>query len=352
MPQKTPACDSPLDPNYNYIAIRFINAFWADISACCIYPPDAAFCDDHAYQWYDADDKPIPTPAGKDGHRITILWRMDEPNDKPQIRPRLYAILAAFAHLYSRRVFRDDALEMLMVRYVETPYYGSDVPPANFCLWSNSFTFMEDSLRPRWVEGTVFEKKLPPAAPACPRDIYDAAAAQWRSLVNARLKYLLSIIHSAESFEMLKTMLDEWVSYTWQFGYDEALARRVERLCFKPWYAEALRRMPGLNEHGLCCLALPSIGRFALLDYRPEEGRRFCFEEIESRCHWGAHEGKLQLARNKEEALPYDAGKHLHLLPVVCNSPRDYVRIAGVKVAHLYRENWLGRDYCWDKPTE
>ncbi len=151
-----------------------------------------------------------------------------------------------------------------------------------------------------------------------------------------RLSYLLSVIDSAGSYEALKPTLDEWLSYAWQLlgGYDAALEARSERLRFRPWYPEALRRMPGLNRTGLCLVPLESIGRYALLDYRPEEGRRFCYEVMD------APEGCLSLAQEGETPLPYDANRHLHLLPVTTGEHRP--RIAGVKSAPwCFDESWL-----------
>ncbi len=350
MKQEITASDSALAPTDNYLGIEFENAFWEDVLSCCIYPPDAAFRDTEQ-EWEDAEGNPIPTPEGEDGHRITILWRMDEPEGKRQQRPRLYAILAAFAHLYRRRVARKDWLRLVMVRYTDNLPHRSDVPAINFRLWQHSFMFVGDTFTLAQVEGREYEQSLPAPLPPADEAVCKAAHEQWRAMVNTRIKYLLSLIHDAESYETLMPTIDEWRGYSWQLlgGYDAALENDCKRLQFCPWYAEALRRIPRLNEKGLCCIALPSIGRLAVLDYRPEEGRRFRYEG-ENPNDIPA-EGKLHLVTSEEkEALPYDAGKHLHLLPIPCESPCDYAHV-GVKVCTGYNENWLGCDYCWDKPT-
>ncbi len=351
MNREKPASDSPLAPTDNYFGIEFDNAFWEDVLACCIFPPDAAFRDT-GQEWEDAEGNPIPRPEGEDGHRITILWRMDAPEDKQQQRPRLYAILAAFAHLYRRRVARKDWLRLVMVRYTDNPPSRSDVPAVNFRLWQHSFMFVGGAFTLAQVEGREYEPSLPAPLPPADEAVCKAAHEQWRAVVNTRIRHLLSLIHDAESYETLMPTLDEWRGYSWQLlgGYDAEWEAACKRLQFCPWYAEVLRRMPGLNEMGLCCIALPSIGRLALLDYRPEEGRRFRYEGETS--NWPPAEGTLHPAEQGDTPLPYDAAKHLHLLPIPCDSPYGYARIGSIKVCIDYNENWLGRDYCWDKPTE
>ncbi len=347
------------DPNYNYFGIEFCNALWEDVCRCCIFPPDAAFAESDD-ECFDADGKPIPPPVGEDGDRIIILWRMDEPVDQRQRRPRLYAILAAFAHLYRQRVSRRDWLRLVVVRYTETPSSGSEMPPVNFRLWNTSFLFTGGSFMLEHEVGREYEQSLPPALPPCPVQVCAAAQAEWLALVEEHLEFLLASIRDASSYAMLKTALDEWFSYLYQrMGYAEAepeavaaggegLEERIERLRFMPWYPEALRRMPGLNEQGLCCIALPSAGRFALLDYRPEEGRRFRYESLkpDGEEGWPA-EGRLHLAQAGEEALPYDAARHLHLLPVPCKGGYSYMRLEGVTSCWRYDERWLGTDYNW-----
>ncbi len=319
-----------MTPNDNYFGIEFVNAFWEDVRACCIIPPDAAFRN-ATPEWEDAEGHLISPPEGYDGHRIIILWRMDEPEEQRQLRPRLHAILAAFAHLYRRRVERHEALRMVLVRFGDKSSSQSDVPPVNFRLWHNSFSFISAFMLEQ-VEGREYEKTLPAALPPVEVSLCEAAHEEWRALVNARLEYLLSVIDSAESYEALNPTLDEWRSYAWQLlgGYDAALEARCERLRFRPWYPEVLRRMPGLNKSGLCIVPLESIGRYALLDYRPEEGRRFCYDS----------QGSLCLAAAGEAPLPYDAEAHVHLLPMTTAEPQS--RIPGVASAPwCFEESWL-----------
>ncbi len=168
------------DPNYNYFGIELINAFWEDVSACCIIPPDAAFRNAEP-EWEDTEGNLVPPSSGKDGHFITILWRMDEPEEQRQERPRLHAVLAAFAHLYRRRVDRHEALRMVLVRYCEKSPCASDVPSANFCLWRNSFGFVSAAFLLEQVEGRVYEKTLPAALPSVGGALCEAAHEQWRA---------------------------------------------------------------------------------------------------------------------------------------------------------------------------
>ncbi len=340
-----------LDPADNYLGIEFDNALWEDVLSCCIYPPDAAFRETEL-DWLDEEGHPIPAQEGEVVHCIIVLWRMDEPEDKLQERPRLYAILAAFAHLYRRRVARKDWLRLVMVRYTDNPPERSDVPAVNFRLWQTSFSFIGSEFMLTQVDGREYEETLPAPMPSVDAAVCKAAHEQWRAMVNARMRFLLAMIHDAESYEALKPTLDEWRSYSWQLlgGYHEELENACMRLQFCPWYAEVLRRMPGLSQLGLCCIALPSMGRLALLDYRPEEGRRFLYEG--ERTCYPPSEGKLHLATPEQDALPYDAEKHLHLLPIPCECSYDYARISGVNTCAHYDESWLGPDYRWDKPVQ
>ncbi len=244
------------DPDYNYIGVEFTNALWEDVCRCCIFPPDAAYRDTEN-ECVDAEENPIPTPEGQDGHLITILWRMDEPEDRLQRRPRLCAILAAFAHLYSRRVNRRDWLQLVMVRYTATPPFSNELPPVNFRLWNTCFMLSGGSFMFRHVEGREYEKTLPPALPPCPTEACAAAESEWLALVATKLEFLLGVIRDATSYTMLKTELDEWFLYLYQLadfsgergGYGEAvLEERIKRLRFMPWYPEVLRRMPGLDS--------------------------------------------------------------------------------------------------------
>ncbi len=333
-----------LDPDYNYIGIEFLNAFWEDVSACCIIPPDAAFRNTEQ-EWEDAEGNPIPPPAGEDGHRITILWRMDEPDDQAQQRPRLHAILAAFAHLYRRRVDRQDALRMVLVRCCEKSPNQSAVPPVNFLLWHNAFSFFTCSFLLEEVEGSVYERSLPAALPPCAAALHEAAALDWCRLVYGQLQFLLDTIVDATTYVALKATLDEWYNYSHQLaayecerpGVYQAVEARIHRLPFEPWYSDVLRRVPGLNKSGLTLIPLESMGRFALLDYRPEEGRRFFYEHAD---RWV---GRVRPVREGEEPMPYDAAKHLHLLP----ADADRRRILNAKSCPWYDEGWLGRDYNW-----
>ncbi len=340
--------ESRLDPQYDYLGIEFDNAFWEDVCACCILPPDAAFRETER-DWEDADGKPIPAPEGVEGHCITILWRMDEPVEQRQERPRLHAILAAFAHLYSRRVDRSDALRFVLVRFCGKTPYRTDVPPVNFRLWHNAFGFIAGSFLLEEVEGREYEKTLPTALPPCAEGVYEAAALDWCRLVYGQLEFLLDAMVDATAYVALKTTLDEWYSYSHQLTLREeedseryrAVERGIHQLPFRRWYPEALRRMPGLNALGLCLVPLESIGRYALLDYRPEEGRRFCYEVVEASC--SQPEGRLRLAQEGEEPLPRDAATHLHLLPLSTGEPMP--RLVGVKTCHpwYFEEKWL-----WD----
>ena len=170
-------------------------------------------------------------------------------------------------------------------------------------------------------------------------------------LVAERVKFLLETIKDARSYEMLKPMLDEWLRYARQLD-SRCLDWNVdvERFQFLPWYAEVLSRMPRLNPRGLCVIPLLSIRRFALLDYRPVEGRRFCYEALD--LYRRIPSGKLRRVDAGDNALPYDAVKHLHLLPVCCDKKSRNLVIAGVKMCVFYEEDWLGKDYQWDKPIE
>ena len=43
---------------------------------------------------------------------------------------------------------------------------------------------------------------------------------------------------------------------------------------------------------------------------------------------------------------------HLHVFPVCCDQKSRNLVIAGVKMCVFYEEDWLGKDYQWDKPIE
>ncbi len=349
MKRKAPAGDSSLHPEHNYIGVEFQYALWEVVSRCCIYPPDAAFGRKQR-GWKDEDGKPVRRES------VFLFWRMDEPESEyvnsAAERPRLHTILAALSQLCSRYAEKTDYIVLHALRRKKArTFKGSDWPSVNYQLWHSGFDFCDYAFQlEEHGDDDDFEAKLPPALPPLDEKFCQAAKKQWIALVAERMEYLLDTICDARSYEMLKPMLDEWFRYANQLDV-RCLDWRVdiERLEFQPWYAEVLRRMPRLNPQGLCIIPLLSVGRFALLDYRPEEGRRFRFE---ARTIGSVPSGRILPAEDGEEALPYDAAKQLHLLPVPCENYLSNLWVPGIKTGVFYQEDWLGRDYCWDKPTE
>lgn len=335
--------------DYSYIGIELRDASWEVVSRCCIFPPDAAFGGEPE-GWENAFGESVRK------ERLILFWRMDEPEieytSAPAQRPRLHTLLASFSQLCNRYAERTDGVIIhALRRKPHSPRRGSDWPSINYQLLHSGFNFADFEFQLEEHLDDEFEASLPPALPPLSKEFCQLAKSAWMKLVAERVKFLLETIKDARSYEMLKPMLDEWLRYARQLD-SRCLDWNVdvERFQFLPWYAEVLSRMPRLNPRGLCVIPLLSIRRFALLDYRPEEGRRFCYEALD--LYRRIPSGKLRRVDAGDNALPYDAVKHLHLLPVCCDKKSRNLVIAGVKMCVFYEEDWLGKDYQWDKPIE
>ncbi len=335
----TPDC--PLDAGTDYIGMEFSSTLWEDVCRSCIVPPDAAFRISEKGTWEEADGQPIPTPEDCEGETIFLLWRMDEEERSPLRRPRLHTILAAFAQLYSRYVGKRGCVQMLVVRsHGRQEHVSSELPAINFQLWQQAFWFVFGPFSFREYEMDEFVTSLPAPEPPMEASFCAAARKEWVRLTTERVEYLLSCIHDARSYEMHLPVLEEWFNYLAQMSaHSLNISEEMDRLRFRPWYAEVLRRMPGLNRKGLCIVGLESLGRFALLDYRPEEGRRFRYEAESDEGPMAR--GHLYPAQPGEESLPYDARWHLHLLPVPYERLKNGLFIRGVAYSAFFRETWL-----------
>ncbi len=337
-------CHSHINPDCDYIGIEFQDALWEVVSRCCIFPPDAAYGSKQEV-WENALGELIRR------ERIVLFWRMDKSEveclSAPAKRPCPHILLASLSQLCNRYGERTNEVTLHVVRRAP---HSFDWPSINYQLWHSGFYFADFTFQLKEHLDDGFEATLPPALPSLSIEFCQSAKREWVRLVAERVEYLLETIRDARSYEMLKPLLDEWMHYgRLDSRYLDWKEDKV-RFQFQPWYAKVLRRMPRLNPQGLCVIPLLSIGRFALLDYRPEEGRRFRYEALD--LHSRISSGKLHRVDAGDNALPYDAAKHLHLLPVFCDMKSRSMVIAGVEMCVFYEEDWMGKDYHWDKSIE
>ena len=312
----------------NYYGVLFYNCNWTEICSCCVVAPDCSFC----WHYEDYDE-------------ILVLWKEDEKDcAAPRTRLHLNTILSALAILLHSKI--SSRIEYSIVHLNCKSNADRFMPPINLNLWQGLFGIWRYSFSYIQNLNELADGNHPITLKLPPQDIFRDAIVLWKNLVYEKISYFFSSIDNAKKYLLLQPIIDEWLTYYYEFPTIELDILR-EKMLFQPWYADVVQAIPHINPLGLIVIELPSIGHYALYDYYPEQNRSFvCRKDKNIGNLWHV---ELYVEYSEHIPLPREKNKHLHLLPKCDEDTAFPFRVQNISCSDFYDEHWLGNDYVWDR---